>query len=397
MAKSQWTVTKTDTSVAYYGIYFRDAKSGYAVGWGNYYSVLSTTSDGKSWTDNRFLSTLFFDVYYKDANIGYIAGYDANYSCGLLKRTTNGGKTWTNDTFNQTFGFYRIQMLEDTIGYACGYQGAIYKTTDNWKTHRLLNTGVSSNIIFRVMYFPNKDTGYAAGGTSFGQMDKTYRTQDGGKTWKLLKDYSGSISIASLYFLNGTTGFLVGSNGNDVIQMTTNSGATWTKVYSSASPSDVISAISFSDKMNGYAVSNNGQILRTKDGGNTWTKEKVPSFNSLFAVSAADSGNVFAAGASGVIMSKTSLTGIEDFTHEKAELFKTYNSNDYINLVFNTEIKENTQIQIIDLTGRIIYSVYNKISTDLPMKISTSGMAKGLYLLNVKTSTETFTKKIIIN
>ncbi|WP_435354980.1 YCF48-related protein [Emticicia sp. SJ17W-69] len=77
-----------------------------------------------------------------------------------------------------------------------------------------------------------------------------------------------------IYFINPTTGFIVGENG--VILKTTNGGQDWGLISNTnSSYLNGYRSISFSDANNGWVLSSWGKVLKTTDGGNTWTDKSL--------------------------------------------------------------------------------------------------------------------------
>jgi photosystem II stability/assembly factor-like uncharacterized protein len=85
-----WKAQKTGTTQAIEGIFFLDAKHGWAVGWAG--TILRTTDGGDNWkkitADVAQWSTS--SIYFKDEKVGWAAGFG-----GQLLRSNDGGVTWT--------------------------------------------------------------------------------------------------------------------------------------------------------------------------------------------------------------------------------------------------------------------------------------------------------------
>ncbi len=67
-------------------------------------------------------------------------------------------------------------------------------------------------------------------------------------------------------------------------------------------------------------------------------------------------------------------------------------AKDYINIEINTE--ENSQLQIIDIQGRVILD--NKYNQQNKITLNTSEWTKGVYFIRLKTEKETSAKKLLI-
>ncbi|MBK7856282.1 MAG: hypothetical protein IPJ79_16570 [Bacteroidetes bacterium] len=102
---------------------------------------------------------------------------------------------------------------------------------------------------------------------------------------------SGSI-LQSVVFTNANTGYVVGNGG--VILKTINGGASWTQQTSGTS-NDLFEA-SFLNEDTGYAVGYMGTILKTTNGGINWLPQISGTTNQLSSVSFVDANTGYAAG-----------------------------------------------------------------------------------------------------
>lgn len=95
-------------------------------------------------------------------------------------------------------------------------------------------------------------------------------SSDFGESWELQYNPAGLNNYANLksvYYLDANTGFI--STSNALILKTTNGGSSWTQVYSGV-PAISFNDFHFIDNNLGYACGNHGWIIKTTDGGQTW-------------------------------------------------------------------------------------------------------------------------------
>ncbi|HRI84787.1 MAG TPA: T9SS type A sorting domain-containing protein [Ignavibacteria bacterium] len=89
-----------------------------------------------------------------------------------------------------------------------------------------------------------------------------------------------STSINSIYFTGAANGFICGDNG--VVMKSADGGITWTP--SAAGISSVnLNSISFKDATNGVTVGDNGKVFVTTNGGALWTEETVNTSRDLLS------------------------------------------------------------------------------------------------------------------
>ena len=107
------------------------------------------------------------------------------------------------------------------------------------------------------------------------------RTDDGGASWNEVLSTTGFLRDG--FFLDATTGWVVGTH----IWKTTDGGVTFVKQFHNTSGS-VLNGVSFSDAQNGWAVGWYNTVLRTTNGGQTWTPQttSAPPQTVWFGVSA---------------------------------------------------------------------------------------------------------------
>lgn len=108
---------------------------------------------------------------------------------------------------------------------------------------------------------------------------------------------NGRKSFASIFFVDSLTGWAAGENGS--VMKTTNGGSSWTKLESGYTH-DLVD-IAFASPMDGCAVSEDGYCLRTTDGGSSWSSQKITQYW-LGTICYSDANNVWATGEYGVIV-----------------------------------------------------------------------------------------------
>jgi len=105
-------------------------------------------------------------------------------------------------------------------------------------------------------------------------------------------------TLRGVCFTDANTGTAVGDGGT--ILRTINGGATWTSQYSATT--NTLYAVYFSDVNTGTVVAASGEIFRTTNGGTTWARQSSGTSNTLYGVSFADANNGIAVGSSGIIL-----------------------------------------------------------------------------------------------
>jgi photosystem II stability/assembly factor-like uncharacterized protein len=197
-----------------------------------------------------------------------------------------------------------IAFVSENEGWICGPEGSILHTTDGGLTWESQKSNVS--VTLRDIQFLDKNTGFIAGDDI-----NFLKTTDGGKNWTNIKVTAISDATTDLYkikFFSATTGVILGykssTTGPGYILKTTDGGTTWTITATNASKSFL--SFDFFSSTNGVMTGKDfNTISYTTDGGSTWTAATAPTDvpstiiytrSDLFTVCMASNNVVYASG-----------------------------------------------------------------------------------------------------
>ena len=268
-------------------LYFADDKNGWAVV--GLWFIFHTEDGGKTWT-NQLPPGLSY-------GLNHISFIDAKRGCAAgssILCTEDGGKTWNErlgiksrenefrDGF--TISVWGLDFAGQSEGWAVGNDGQILKTENSGKNWKIKNR----NPMTETIYFFNAKTGWALKGRYDDLERKSIvgiaRTDDGGDTWKVQKEFETPISLR-FFFINPTTGWAVGwqwehnpSFGytilNALILHTSDGGKTWETQFEKQGSDLALLDAHFIDANVGWIVGSNGLILHTRNGGKHWEQQK---------------------------------------------------------------------------------------------------------------------------
>jgi photosystem II stability/assembly factor-like uncharacterized protein len=195
-------------------------------------------------------------IYFLNDSVGYVVGYD-----GAILKTKNGGESWEEKNSGITTRLLSVFFISEQIGWAVGDFGIILKTTDAGESW--LRKGNYVYPALNSVFFINNNKGWIAGGDyTFDR--RIFITQDGGENWTYL--YGVADELFSIFFVDPLLGWSTGLNG--AILKSTDGGFSWSD-QTSGTYEQIFSCF-FIDANLGWCSGFNGIILKTTNGGNLW-------------------------------------------------------------------------------------------------------------------------------
>ena len=141
--------------------------------------------------------------------------------------------------------------------------------------------------------FADNNTGWASVYNSLYSDFKLYKTTNGGTNWDVINGIANPVG-GFYYFVDALNGWMFGASAstsgtnNDILH-TTNGGLSWT---TQATNVGSVKAIYFSDLLHGWIVGRNALLMKTVDGGANWTtltntnQNSAAQFRSVYALNA---------------------------------------------------------------------------------------------------------------
>ncbi len=223
--------------------------------------LFATQDGGANWSlitsrPGTFIRALAF----LDETTGFIGNVGTEYYPGVedetpLYRTDDGGLTWS-----------AVDLGGQTIKGVCAI--------DVVKTERIYQGKLRPHTVIHA-------AGRVGGPTGI------LRSIDGGESWTVIDMADHAGMILDIKFFDDMTGLVFASTSRSgdnegLILRTTDGGQTWSNVYQSGRPGELIWKASFPTSNVGYATVQSYDperveqlIVKTTDGGNTWTEKSL--------------------------------------------------------------------------------------------------------------------------
>lgn len=338
-----WSALTAPDNYTYHSVFFMDLNTGIIVDSDGF--VNRTTNGGNSW---QYVGSgpyrPLYNVFFPSAEYGYTVG-----SYGAIKRTSNFGASWIPLTEDSDLYFRSVHFTHPSTGWTVGLNGVIWGTTnygDNWYEY---SSGISKDLYS--VFFTHPNVGWAVG--EEGTLLKYFppRTEsitvlqpNGGENWQHRSTYS--ITWLSTDIENVKIEFSLnnGSSWNIVTPSVpaTNQSYQWAipnsptsqgrikisdvsdeSIFDVSDTSFTISteqygwfklpfntghsllSVHFESENLGWAVGDDGIILKTSDGGYNWSNQNSGTYDYLREVEFISSNTGWIIGISGTILKTT--------------------------------------------------------------------------------------------
>ena len=130
---ASWDYDDTPSDFQLRSVYFTDADNGYIVGRSlvaNVSIFMRTANGGATWSSEFVYGANYIDIEFLSNEIGFIIGQNEG-NVGAIFRTIDGGVSWNFlETTSRSLTDITFSNLNAGVGYICGFNGSIYKSTN---------------------------------------------------------------------------------------------------------------------------------------------------------------------------------------------------------------------------------------------------------------------------
>lgn len=393
-AQGSWSLYQTPVQDDLRKIFFVDS----AYGWiaGDSGVILRTTNSGLNWVlQNRNTSYFFNDIFFVDRNIGWALAwrYNFNQFGTFFFKTTNGGMNWTSSLFPDTMVFAQtIFFINQNTGYfgtASSPFRTIYKTTNaglNWLPANI-DSGFVSNFPVRDILFKDANTGIAVGGF-IDIAAVAWYTTNGGNYW-----FSAPIGSEPLFCLRYLNNKFIAMGGDFEYGLsyaeTSNSGVNWS--YRNLDIFGMALSFDFRNSTEGWASSGfSRNLVYTTDSGSRWFAVDSPDSSTINWLQFANENIGYAVCNNGKILKYSPVTGILKFENELTDDFilhqnypNPFNSSTVIS--YSVPSAGDIKTEIFDNNGKLIKTISRYLNRQGRYfeKLELNELSSGIYFYKV--------------
>ncbi len=267
-AGKNWKQVEVPAEIGLTGVYFLDAKSGWAVGYDHV--IIRTRDGGENWDlvyEDIKADSPLLDVFFLDANTGFAIG-----TYGAFLTTTDGGENWEA-------GMLNLVVPPSVEGQEVTDKDPDFEDEEPFADYHLNQIALAKN-----------GNLYIAA-----EQGHMYRSDDNGLSWvELESPYLGS------YFgvlpLEGDSVLMYGLRGN--LYRSDDSGNNWTQVKVGTKTLLAAGVIMPDDTI--LIGGNGGVVLVSRDNGQSFVVKRIPERKGISSLTLADDNSLILVGAFGV-------------------------------------------------------------------------------------------------
>jgi photosystem II stability/assembly factor-like uncharacterized protein len=378
--------------------------------------IIYTSDGGINWIQQQTnTSSKIMRLFFLDDNRAWaLAWADASTENSLffgteILTTTDGGENWLVEQFREENVFLRgIYFLDSLKGFAGGEPSKFLQTTDagiNWIPANI-DSGTFAFFPVINFNFYNELYGYACGGR-FDIAGVIWRTTNAGGNWLPIDTSSAPADqVYDIHFFDSTHVMGVGGDpdlfGVGVLH-STNAGNSWD--YFEIGVFGQAYAVSFRNENEGWAVVPTSEnFVATYDFGQTWTRYTTTDSSRLYDIVFTDSLTGYAVGEEGVILKykyqKPDNIKDEYLVGNNFSLLQNYPNpfNPSTTISYNLDEPGFVKLKVYNILGKYIITLVDdyKQSGNYKIEWNAEDEVSGTYFIQLNVNGKLKTKKMML-
>ena len=399
-----WIKLQSPVNVTLRKLSFVDSLTGWATGEAG--NIIHTTDGGNSWKiQNSPVQTFITDIFFIDKYLGWaITENDVFPFNSIILRTTNSGNDWSAENFPDSSKYLKTVFFFDSLNGFVGGSDINYTTDggNSWVTADI-DSSIYLGFPVRNFIFLNRQQGYACGGFT-DQAGVIWRTTNSGFNW--LANGVSVDEVLDIHILDSLNAITLSGDPEGRFPTadlkTTNAGVSWSN--DTLSFSCLSFAIDFRTYNEGWSASGY-QFLTTTNRGELWIEFATPDSAVIYDLQFTDARNGYAVGQDGVILkfdptlvgAKDNLIPINDFI-----LYQNYPNpfNPFTKIGFEIADRGFVSLKIYDVLGNEVATLVHeeklsgKYEVDFNMD-QINSFSSGVFFYQLRSEKFTITKKMI--
>jgi len=399
LPQSSWEPLVNPSTKSYTKLHFVDSLNGWVVGDSG--TIVQTSDAGENWIlQNSGIVGNIVDVFFLNKNVGWALAWKTSPPFGTIILTTDdGGNRWNNEDYPEPNKFMiKILFLDSLHGFMGGSPGEFLNTRDGgleWNPVHIDSGALANFPVIDFNFFNNK-YGFSNGG-HIDLSGVIWKTTNYGENW-----YSTAVGpepIHALHFFDSLNVIGVGGDfeyGTGVVR-SHNGGKRWE--YRSLEIFGVAFALSFRTATEGWVPLGTAEkFIVTYDAGETWSEFPTPNQTIIYDVSFTDSLHGFAVGENGAILRyNPNIVGIKQKGYpavpSTVKLYQNYPNpfNPSTFIAFSIPAQSIVQLTIYDALGQEVDKLINGVLTQGNhfVEFNAKDLPTGLYFYDLQTQSLT--------
>lgn len=255
-------------------------------------ALFKTNDTGETW-DTLFSDSnaYIYDFHFITPDTGFMVIHSNTASVIKFKITHNGGLSWAEGG-NLAADVSKIYFINSQTGFAASSNFSIYRTSDGgatWNTNHTHYSAVPGDFAFQT-----DSQGFFAGWYA----GSLFKTNTAGDSWQ---NVNNGYELTDIHFSGKDTGIGVGWYGT--IIKTTDGGTTWSALTSGTTTK--LNTAFCVNNNTFYIAGDTGSILKTTDGGLNWEQQYSGTSQHLNIIYCIDQVTCLIGGDNGIILKTT--------------------------------------------------------------------------------------------